>query len=47
MEFWIWVALAIVAVAVLSTLALVSFVIFLFSVLNEGDSGRDWFRDDR
>jgi hypothetical protein len=47
MEVWIWLALAIVAVAVLSTLALVSFVIFLFSVLNEGDDSKDWFRDDR
>jgi hypothetical protein len=47
MEVWIWVALAVVAFAVIATLSLVSFIVFLFSVLNEGDDAKDWFRDDR
>lgn len=47
MEIWIWIALAIVGLAVLSFFALASFVVFLFSVLNDSDDERDWYRDDR
>jgi hypothetical protein len=47
MEIWIWIALASVVLVGLATLALVSFVVFLFSVLNEAEDTRDWYKDER
>lgn len=47
MEVWIWLSIATVVLGIIGLVIAVSFVVFLFSFLNEGESIDDWYRDDR
>jgi hypothetical protein len=47
MEVWIWLSIATVVLGIIGLVLAVSFVVFLFSFLNEVEDIGDWYRDDR
>jgi hypothetical protein len=47
MEVWIWLSIATVVLGIMALVVAVSFIVFLFSFLNEEDNIGDWYRDDR
>jgi hypothetical protein len=47
MEVWIWLSIATVVLGIMALVVAVSFIVFLFSFLNQEEDIGDWYRDDR